>query len=43
MTAGWVGGFACVVGVDCVGQAEALREQGEIIVVSDISELLGDR
>jgi beta-phosphoglucomutase family hydrolase len=41
--AGRAGGFACVVGVDRVGQAEALREHGASIVVSDLSELLGDR
>jgi len=38
--AGRAGGFACVVGVDRVGQAEALREHGASIVVSDLSELL---
>jgi beta-phosphoglucomutase-like phosphatase (HAD superfamily) len=37
------GGFACVVGVDRAGQAEALREHGASIVVSDLSELLEDR
>ena len=41
--AGRAGGFACVVGVDRAGQAEALREHGASIVVSDLSELLGDR
>jgi beta-phosphoglucomutase family hydrolase len=41
--AGWAGGFACVVGVDRVGQAEALREHGASIVVLDFSELLEDR
>src|ERR687884_316627 len=41
--AGRAGGFACVVGVDRVGQAEALRERGASIVVSDLSELLEDR
>src|SRR5215208_306730 len=41
--AGRAGGFACVVGVDRVGQAEALREHGASIVVSDLSELLEDR
>jgi HAD superfamily hydrolase (TIGR01509 family) len=41
--AGWAGGFACVVGVDRVGQAEALREHGASIVVLDLSELLEDR
>jgi HAD superfamily hydrolase (TIGR01509 family) len=37
------GGFACNVGVDRVGQAEALRKHGASIVVSDLSELLEDR
>jgi beta-phosphoglucomutase family hydrolase len=41
--AGRAGGFACVVGVDRVGQAEALREHGASIVVTDLSELLEDR
>jgi beta-phosphoglucomutase family hydrolase len=40
--AGRAGGFACVVGVDRVGQAEALREHGASIVVSDLFELLED-
>jgi len=43
VAAGRAGGFACVIGVDRVGQAEALREHGASIVVSDLSELLGDR
>jgi beta-phosphoglucomutase family hydrolase len=34
------GGFALVVGVDRVGQAEALREHGADIVVKDLAELL---
>jgi beta-phosphoglucomutase-like phosphatase (HAD superfamily) len=37
------GGFAWVVGVDRVRQAEALREHGASTVVSDLSELLEDR
>src|SRR5215208_5533132 len=41
--AGRAGGFACVVGVDRVGQAEALREHGASIVVSDLSELLEEQ
>src|SRR5919206_1985205 len=41
--AGQAGSFACVIGVDRVGQAEALREHGASIVVSDLSELLEDR
>jgi beta-phosphoglucomutase family hydrolase len=40
--AGWAGGFACVVGVDRAGQAEALREHGASVVVSDLSDLLED-
>jgi beta-phosphoglucomutase family hydrolase len=40
--AGRAGGFACVVGVDRVGQAGALRERGASVVVSDLSELLED-
>jgi len=42
VAAGRAGGFACVVGVDRVGHAEALREHGAEIVVSDLSELLDD-
>ena len=38
--AGRAGGFACVVGVDRVGQGEALREHGADIVVTDVTELL---
>ena len=38
--AGRAGGFACVVGVDRAGQAEALRQHGATVVVSDLSELL---
>jgi beta-phosphoglucomutase family hydrolase len=38
--AGRGGRFGCVVGVDRVGQAEALREHGADIVVKDLSELL---
>jgi beta-phosphoglucomutase family hydrolase len=38
--AGRAGGFACVVGVDRVGQAEELREHGADIVVGDLAELL---
>ena len=40
VAAGRAGGFACVVGVDRVGQADALREHGADIVVSDLAELL---
>jgi beta-phosphoglucomutase family hydrolase len=38
--AGRAGGFGFVVGVDRVGQAEALREHGADVVVSDLAELL---
>jgi len=37
---GRAGSFGCVVGVDRVGQAEALREHGADIVVQDLAELL---
>jgi beta-phosphoglucomutase family hydrolase len=40
--AGRAGGFAYVVGVDRVGQADALRRHGADRVVSDLAELLGD-
>jgi beta-phosphoglucomutase family hydrolase len=40
VAAGRAGGFGIVVGVDRVGQAGALREQGADIVVQDLSELL---
>ena len=43
LAAGWAGGFACVVGVDRVRQAEALREHGASTVSFDLSELLEDR
>lgn len=39
--AGRAGGFGCVVGVDRAGQADALREHGATIVVSDLGELVG--
>ena len=38
--AGRAGGFGCVVGVDRVGHADALREHGADIVVRDLAELL---
>jgi beta-phosphoglucomutase family hydrolase len=41
VAAGRAGGFAYVIGVDRVGQADALRAHGADIVVSDLSELLG--
>ncbi len=43
VAAGRAGQFACVVGVDRVGHAEALREHGATIVVQDLAELLEDR
>jgi|SRR5271165_923569 len=39
VAAGRAGGFGFVVGVDRVGQAEALKEHGADIVVSDLAEL----
>jgi beta-phosphoglucomutase family hydrolase len=38
--AGRAGGFACVVGVDRVGQAGELREHGASVVVADLADLL---
>jgi beta-phosphoglucomutase-like phosphatase (HAD superfamily) len=38
--AGRAGGFGFVVGIDRVGQAEALRAHGADIVVTDLAELL---
>jgi beta-phosphoglucomutase family hydrolase len=43
VAAGRAGRFACVVGVDRVGHADALREHGADIVVSDLGELLDAR
>jgi beta-phosphoglucomutase family hydrolase len=40
VAAGRAGGFACVVGVDRVGHADGLRENGATIVVNDLAELL---
>jgi beta-phosphoglucomutase family hydrolase len=40
VAAGKAGGFGCVVGIDRVGQAEALRQHGAGIVVTDLAELL---
>jgi beta-phosphoglucomutase family hydrolase len=40
VAAGRAGGFGLVVGVDRVGQADALREHGADLVVADLSELL---
>jgi len=41
--AGRAGGFGFVVGVDRVGQSEALRRHGADVVVRDLSELLENR
>ena len=38
--AGRAGGFGCVVGVDRVGQADALRQHGADLVVTDLTSLL---
>jgi beta-phosphoglucomutase family hydrolase len=43
VAAGRAGRFACVVGVDRVGHAEALRKHGASIVVGDLAELLERR
>jgi beta-phosphoglucomutase family hydrolase len=40
VAAGRAGNFASVVGVDRLGQADALREHGATIVVSDLAELV---
>jgi beta-phosphoglucomutase family hydrolase len=40
VAAGRAGNFGCVVGVDRVGQAEALRDNGADVVVSDLGDLL---
>jgi beta-phosphoglucomutase family hydrolase len=40
VAAGRAGGFGCIIGVDRVGQAQALREHGATLVVSDLAELL---
>jgi len=40
VAAGRAGGFGFVVGVDRVGQADALREHGADVVVQDVGELL---
>jgi beta-phosphoglucomutase-like phosphatase (HAD superfamily) len=43
VAAGPAGGFGFVVGVDRVGQADALREHGADVVVSDLDELMTER
>lgn len=40
--AGRAGNFGYVVGVDRIGQADALRQHGADVVVKDLSELLGN-
>ncbi|GAA2694230.1 hydrolase [Actinoplanes palleronii] len=40
VAAGRAGGFGIVIGVDRVGQADALRENGADVVVTDLAELL---
>jgi beta-phosphoglucomutase-like phosphatase (HAD superfamily) len=40
VAAGRAGNFGYVVGVDRVGQAQALRKSGADVVVSDLAELL---
>lgn len=42
MEAGRSGNFGFVIGVDRVGQADALREHGADVVVRNLAELLGD-
>lgn len=41
VAAGRAGGFGRVIGVDRIGQASALRQEGADIVVKDLAELLG--
>ena len=41
VAAGRAGGFALVVGVDRVGQAEGLREAGADVVVPELDQLMG--
>lgn len=43
VAAGRAGHFGCVVGVDRLGQAQALREHGADVVVSDLAQLLEQR
>ena len=43
MYAGRAGDFGCVIGVDRVGQADALRDHGADRVVQDLAELLDER
>jgi beta-phosphoglucomutase-like phosphatase (HAD superfamily) len=41
VAAGRAGGFAWVVGVDRLGQADALKAHGADVVVSDLGDLVG--
>jgi beta-phosphoglucomutase family hydrolase len=43
VAAGRAGDFGFVVGVDRVGQADALRERGADVVVEDLAQLMGER
>ena len=43
VAAGRAGGFGFVVGVDRVGQAEALKQHGADVVVTDLAQLLDER
>ena len=43
VAAGRAGRFGCVIGVDRLGQADALREHGADVVVADLAELLEPR
>jgi beta-phosphoglucomutase family hydrolase len=43
VAAGRAGGFGFVVGVDRVGQGDALREHGADVVITDLAQLLEER
>jgi HAD superfamily hydrolase (TIGR01509 family) len=43
VAAGRAGGFGFVVGVDRVGQAEALKQHGADVVVTDLADLMERR
>jgi len=43
VAAGRAGRFGCVIGVDRLGHADALREHGADVVVADLAELLEPR
>ena len=43
VAAGRAGDFGFVVGVDRVGQAEALKDHGADVVVTDLAELMEQR